>query len=182
MHRPRFVALTCFALTALLLPGLVLALEFDVPELVGTYGCANTAVDVELTGVDGIPEQVVLRLEGQHTSGIHLACTSPSFPAGAWFYSFVEIVAGLRSEAGGSLAVETIAFAVELEFENHLWCFDSATVPLELWFCIHPDYAPVICDSWWECPVTEITAATLIVEPTVATNSSTWTDIKAIFE
>ena len=174
--------MACFTLAVLSVPGLAVALEFDIPDLVGTHGCTSLAAEVELTGADGIPERAVLRLEGEHSPGIHLACVGESFSAGATFYSRVELIPGLRSDASGMLAAETGSFVMELEFSNHLWQFDLSVLPLELWICGHPDFAPVICDGWGECPVTEIISATLIIQPAVATDASTLSEIRAVFD
>ena len=56
-------------------------------------------------------------------------------------------------------------FEVELEFANHLWVFMGDTIPLELWLNGHPDWGYVICDAWYECPISEVVTATLIIDP-----------------
>jgi hypothetical protein len=175
-------AMACAAFSLLLLPAPLEAYEFDVPGFLGTHGCANLAADVALLGVEGIPERVILQLKVEHTPGERLSCVGPSFSEGASFYSLTETVPGMRSDATGSLPAEAGTYVIEIAFENYLWYFDMTSVPIELWISIHPDYGPVICDDWAECPTVTITAATLIVEPTVAAETSTWGEIKASFD
>jgi len=163
-------------------PRSAVSLEFDVPGLVGSHGCANVSVDVELPGVEGIPEQVVLRIVGEHAAGLRNSCVQDPFPEGASLYAMVEVVPGMRSAAWGCLAVDESAFDLELVFEDDLWQFDLPTVPLELWFSTHPDYTPVLCDTWFECPTVAIDSATLVVDVAVPTSDTTLSAIKAIFD
>jgi hypothetical protein len=175
-------SMVCAALALIALPGSPKAYEFDISGFVGTHGCTNLEADVSLPGVEGVPETVVLRLELAQTPGLRLSCDGPPNPEGATFYSLTELVPGLRADATGSLPADAGAYIIELAFENYLWYFDLPSVSIELWISTHPESNPVDCSDWWECPSVEITAATLIVEPAVAVESSTWGGIKAIFD
>ena len=175
-------SMMCAVLVLIAFPGSPKAYEFDIPGFVGTHGCTNLEAEVSLPGVEGVPGTVVLRLEVEQSPGLRLSCVGPPFSEGATFYSMTELVPGLRADAIGSLPADAGAYVIEIAFENYLWYFDMPSVPIELWISIHPDVSPVICSDWWECPSVEITAATLIVNPAVAIESSTWGGIKAIFD
>jgi hypothetical protein len=157
------------------------AVEIDVPGLVGTHGCAPITVEVTGPGLEHPPDRAALRLEIVHTPGLHLSCVGPMYDDGADFYGMVELVEGMRADAAATLPAEAGTFEVELEFANHLWVFMGDTIPLELWLNVHPDWTYVLCDAWYECPISEIVSATLIIDPATPTSGSSWSGVRALY-
>ena len=168
-------------LTVFLAPRPAKAVEIDVSEFLGTHGCTSLIANVAHDGLDETPERVVLRLEVEHAPGIHGSCYGPSFDSGADLYSYVELIPGLRADAHSKLPAEAGSFTVDLEFTGLLDYFRASEFPLQLWICQHPDFTPVLCSDWYECPETEIAAATLLIDTPVPTIQSTWGLVKALY-